>query len=357
MSDDSSTPGRPSDPYDWDALGSYLAGETNGAEAEAMKRRLAEHPDESALIAKLDAAIQRHAQQATAGDIDVESALRAVKARRDEPVVAPLRKPRVPFAPTPTSRWRVPGFALAAGIVIVLGVLLWPRLRPASTGPAVAAAQVFRTQTGERDSIRLSDSSLVVLGPRSELRVAAGFGTAERSLELVGEALFEVRHDDARPFVVRSGDALIRDVGTVFTVRSSPAGGTRVVVTEGAVLLQGASDTAGRGVVLHAGDVGVLDSAAVAHRGAARPGDLAWTRGELVFREAPLSAVAEALERWYGVTLRLPDTSTAHRPFSGDLRGDSLDNALRQLSLAFGANLERRGDTVFFRPVRGGRSK
>jgi transmembrane sensor len=351
MSDDSSTPGHPRDPYDWDAIGRYLAGESTPSEAAELRRQLAENPDDAALMMKLDEAIARHARHAAASDIDVEAALSAVKARRAEAKVEPLRaRPRTPFATTPTTHWRLPGsLALAAGILIIISVALWPRLRDRAA--PTEAAQVYRTATGARDSVMLPDSSMIVLGPRSELRVDAGFGESRRSMELEGEAYFNVRHDDARPFVVRAGRAVIRDVGTVFTVRNDRQGRTRVVVTEGAVLMQGTADTAAQGVILHPGDVGTLaaGTGVVAQRGQATPEDLAWTRGELVFRAAPLSEVAEALERWYGVTLRFPDTSTARLRFYGDFRGDPLESVLRQIALSFGANIERRGDTVIFR--------
>lgn len=351
MSDDSSTPGHPRDPYDWDALGRYLAGESTPAEAEEVRRQLAENPDEAALILKLDEAIARHARQSVASDIDVDAALKAVKSRQMIARVEPLRaRSRKTFAPTSTSHWRLPGIlALAAGILVLISVTLWPRLRDRAA-PAVAA-QVFSTGIGERDSVLLTDSSVVILGPRSELRVDAGFGDSRRAVALQGEAYFNVRHDDARPFVVRAGRAVIRDVGTVFTVRNDNQGRTRVVVTEGAVLMQSTADTSAQGVILHPGDVGTLsrDSSVVAQRGQATPDDLAWTRGELVFREAPLSEVGEALARWYGVTLRFPDTSTARRRFSGDFRGESLESVVRTIALSFGANIERRGDTVIFR--------
>src|SRR5690606_3454775 len=57
----------------------------------------------------------------------------------------------------------------------------------------------------------------------------------ERRIELAeGQALFEVAHNPARPFVVSTTDASVTAVGTVFEVRRVGSE-TRVVLVSGAV--------------------------------------------------------------------------------------------------------------------------
>jgi transmembrane sensor len=195
--------------------------------------------------------------------------------------------------------------------------------------------------------VRLPDGSRVTLGPGSRLVVAAGYGTPAREVELTGEGYFDVRHDDAHTFTVRAGGTIIRDVGTTFTVRTSGAAGVRVAVRSGAVLLGGEE----RGVVLHQGDVGVVQAngQATARAGAATDDDVAWTEGRLVFREATLDEVRDELRRWYGVELRVDDRVAAGRHITASFAGDSVDRVLRVLGLALGAHVERHGDTAVVR--------
>jgi transmembrane sensor len=55
------------------------------------------------------------------------------------------------------------------------------------------------------------DGSLVVLNPDSQ--IAVNYSARERGIELrQGDALFSVKDDPARPFIVRSGDIAIRAV-------------------------------------------------------------------------------------------------------------------------------------------------
>jgi transmembrane sensor len=91
----------------------------------------------------------------------------------------------------------------------------------------------YSTDIGERRSITLADGSTVDLNARSQLRVE--FSDRERRVELLdGQALFQVAKDKARPFIVHSGDATVRAVGTQFDVYRKDSG-TTVTVLEGRV--------------------------------------------------------------------------------------------------------------------------
>jgi transmembrane sensor len=358
----SSPSGATASPPAWEAIARFLAGESHDAEAESVRAWLGAHPGDADLVRELDGALDRLAVT-SASEIDVEGALERVAERRDEPDVLPLR-PRLASSPTNVApRWSSRATLRAAAVLVVAatGALVLRATRP-TTPSSPAAGRTYATAPGQRDSVRLPDGSRVVLGPGSRLVVAASYGAPARDVELTGEGYFDVMHDDAHTFTVRAGGATIRDVGTTFTVRTSEAraGGprVRVAVRSGAVLLggeptaSGAPDGEERGVVLHEGDVGVVqaDGRAVARPGASTADDTAWTEGRLVFREAPLDEVRDELRRWYGLELRVANdvgTAVAGRHLTASFDGRSADQVLRVLGLALGARVERRGDTVF----------
>jgi transmembrane sensor len=92
---------------------------------------------------------------------------------------------------------------------------------------------LYSTDIGERRSITLADGSTVDLNARSKLRVE--FSKNERRVELLdGQALFQVAKDKNRPFIVASGEATVRAVGTQFDVYRKDSG-TTVTVLEGRV--------------------------------------------------------------------------------------------------------------------------
>jgi transmembrane sensor len=308
---------------DWDKLGRYLAGESSPDEAAAMRRWLEEHPSDARIIAALDAAVGK---VALASPVDVEAALRRVKTRM--------------HAASPSS-WRTYAvLAAAAAVILVAGVLVTRRTTPERR--VVVAARTYTTQVGERRDVLLTDGTQVTLGPATRLVVRG------RDAELSGEALFSVVHDRTRPFTVRAGDAVIRDIGTEFTVHSDSGEAVRVVVNEGAVQLSHGRDS----VTLVRGDVGVLETSGrvAASRGAATDDDLAWTLGRLVFRNASVPELVADLRRWYGVELRVSDTALVRRHFTGSFAREPADRVLDVIALALGARVDRRGDTAFIRP-------
>ncbi|HEX6630306.1 MAG TPA: FecR domain-containing protein [Gemmatimonadaceae bacterium] len=341
------------DAPDWEALARYLADESPAAEAEEVRRWLAAHPEDAAMVRALDETLDRLAV-VPAAEIDVEAALARAGALRDDGArVHALPRRAAPPAPPRPARWRTPMLRAAAVLAVAsAAALAWWSARDGGA-PTVAAARVYETGIGQRDSLRLPDGSLAVLGPRSRLEVPAGYGAPAREVELRGEGYFEVRHDDAHAFTVRAGAAAVRDVGTTFTVRSE-GDSVRVAVREGAVLLHAAAGPRDGGVVLHEGDVGVLDTGgrALARRGTLPADAMAWTRGRLVFHDAPLAEVAAELRRWYGLELRAGDSSLAGRHLTASFDGEPAERVLDVIGLALGASVERHGDTVVVRATR-----
>jgi transmembrane sensor len=200
----------------------------------------------------------------------------------------------------------------------------------------------------------LSDGTRIILGPASRLAVSPAFGNGAREVTVDGVAFLAVRHDDARPFTVRAGAALVRDVGTQFTVRTGDRGagqqGVTVTVEEGQVELRAASSSMAP-VTLSAGDRGDVDTdgRVTAARGGAGEEDLAWIAGRLVFRGAPLGHVQSELRRWYGVELHIADSSLRARRITAAFDRDPVDRVLRVIALALGAEVERRDSVAILR--------
>jgi transmembrane sensor len=343
----SSTPKSPDQPEPWDALARYLAGESSPEEAATIRQWLDADPARAEIAATLQRSLGRVAFSAPA-DLDVEGALNSIKARRTEAHVIELRPAREPSF----KRWSTIGLRVAAVVVLLLGgLVVWRAWRgPAGDTPSIALAETFTAPLGRVDTVALRDGSRVVLAPGSQLVVAAGFGKTERAVTLQGEALFDVQHDEASEFRVQAGGASIRDLGTTFTVRS--VGGEEVVVavSEGSVMLQSAAASQDSGVILRAGDRGVLSTTGevTAQRSITVAADLAWTRGQLVFENAAIERVQTDLRRWYGTDLRI-DPSVAGRTVTATFAGEPVEQVLNVIALTLGAEIVREGDTVLLR--------
>jgi transmembrane sensor len=201
--------------------------------------------------------------------------------------------------------------ALAASLVLVGlgGVLagwLWLHRYP-----------TYATEIGEHRSITLADGSTVDLNARSEIRVE--FSKGERAVELVqGQALFEVAKDANRAFIVKSGSAWVRAVGTQFDVNRGQSG-TTVTVIEGRVAVSNegspgsppvasgsAVDVAPRteGAVSAATYVSAGEEVTVTRVQVSKPrhtdvaAATAWMQHRLVFDGTRLSDVVEQFNRY-----------------------------------------------------------
>ncbi|MGO9995963.1 MAG: FecR family protein [Steroidobacteraceae bacterium] len=194
--------------------------------------------------------------------------------------------------------------ALAASVLSIAAAVLWSLYYP--------RGEFFSTAVGEKQSVTLTDGSVIQLNSRS--RVHVQYSSVGRDVELLeGEALFDVAKDPARPFLVNGGTAFVRAVGTRFDVYRH-AGDTIVAVVEGTVAVSpvNASKAAARDTRLHGmlqyGKYGVLVDAGnqltVTAKELSGPvnADIdavtAWTQNRLIFNSAPLALVAEEFSRY-----------------------------------------------------------
>jgi transmembrane sensor len=327
---------------DWEAIARYLAGESQPEEASVIEQWLEAHPRDRELVERLN----------------VEATIEPPRTSTSRPRWLastpgwPNRaEPRVlsDGAHAARPRWQPLGVIGLLAAAAVVGVVVTRQARKApNEGAQATLARTYTTGVGQRDSVRLADGTRVVLGPDSRLTVPGDYGVTGRSVELRGDGFFDVVHDPAKPFAVRVGQAVVEDIGTAFSVESDDAAATSVSVVAGSVRLRQAQSEPTSGVVLAAGDRGSIDEAgrASAQQHVVRDEDVAWTRGQLVFRDAPLSACANELRRWYGVTLRVNDSALLNTPVSTSFAGEPADRVLNIIGLTLGARVQRQGDTA-----------
>jgi ferric-dicitrate binding protein FerR (iron transport regulator) len=142
--------------------------------------------------------------------------------------------------------------------------------------------------------------------------VEQGFGAARRSIALSGSAYFDVRNANGAPFVVHAGTIETRVLGTQFVVRRYAQDRTTyVAVISGRV---DAGSTAARVIVDAGTSARFTDSTATrADEGESLTG---WTRGQLVFKDAPVHDMLAEVGRWYGYDFQLSDSLLSKRHVS-----------------------------------------
>jgi transmembrane sensor len=325
-----------------DAIRRYLAGASSPSEADAVRAWMATDPDAAAFVEALRSIVQP-VQPASAQDWKTDAGWRQLVA--DAPGLAQPPRGGRHFALVPRrSAIRAGAWAVAAGALVAVAVVSSVIARGGRS------ARLYATATGERKAVTLMDGTRVTLAPASRIELPADYGKAGREMSLDGEALFEVVHDAAHPFRVRSGQVVTEDIGTRFAIRAWDNEATvQVAVVEGAVGVGAGHDRPllGVGRPLAPGDIATIaDTAvAIAHH-ADVDAAVAFASGKLVFSDEPLHEALVDVARWYGVAVTLSDPAAADRPVRGSFDAASLSVVLDAIAGQAGVRWTRAGDAI-----------
>ncbi|MEE4455030.1 FecR family protein [Novosphingobium resinovorum] len=217
--------------------------------------------------------------------------------------------------------------ALAATVVVL-----------ATGGSMLTRLQAdYRTDPGEVRTFEMADGTSVMLD--SDAAIAVHYDRDQRRIELLrGDAWFDVRHGDHRPFRVTAMGGTTQDVGTSFEVRRG-AHDILVAVTQGAVQVT----TGAHGEPLPVEKLGRVrydEGGQITRIGDAAPAALAaWRRGIIAIDDMPMSdAIARVAKYRPGATFTL--ISMDRQPaVSAAFRIDRSDEALQTLADMAGAKL------------------
>ncbi len=238
--------------------------------------------------------------------------------------------------------------AIAVAAMAVMVLLCLPVFKTYFFEQAIAV-HVYKTATGEQETLTLSDGSVLKMNAKSALSVR--MRNLRRQVELnEGEVFFAVAVDPDRPFEVRTPNGLIRVLGTAFNVKSR-SGRVAVDVERGQVLVKDApKGTTGdmrAGRVTLAADQGV-DIDPSGHLSRLRPSDmkqvLAWQNRQAVFKNTPLGQVLLELELYHDVRVKLACPELETKGITGTFDMRDLDQTLEVIMAAASLQAERQAD-------------
>lgn len=211
--------------------------------------------------------------------------------------------------------------SVAATVIVLLGISLYLFL---STTPTT-----IKTIAGEKNTISLPDSSVVVLNAKSKLSFTKNEWLQKRQVFLEGEAYFKVSKGST--FDVTTNNHTITVVGTEFNVKERNdffevkcfEGKVKVQLGNNARLL-----TAGTSIKVYHRQMKLSDI----HED--QPG---WIGDTSNFKSVPLIEVLEELERQYSIKIITKSVKT-DQLFTGGFIHKNLDSALKSITLPLDLN-------------------
>jgi transmembrane sensor len=234
-------------------------------------------------------------------------------------------------------------FRVAAAVVIsfsVALVLIKKSNTPQYTANTVSPANIINAE--ENHFLTLPDSSRIVLRKGSKLTVANNFKTgATREVELSGEAYFDIKHNNKRPFIIHTGIINTTVLGTAFNIQAYPGQKTIIVtVTRGrvkvergksllAILTPNKQLTASTDQKQATG----TQKKVIAVRA------IDWAKTDMSFDAMPFSQLAAHLGKRYDVQITFKNPALADCPITGTFNGtESLTEVLTILSQTRGTS-------------------
>lgn len=265
-------------------------------------------PENAAALADVEGVVE---------DVGEFAAMSEVRAMRQAALAsAPAKRP---------SRRMVGAIAASLAVLVLAGVgaVNLPAAPVAETPVPAVAAQRYVTGVGEQRAVKLADGSVLALNTASVVEVAYSEGRRDIRL-LQGQALFDVAHNPARPFVVTAGDRIVTALGTRFDVRLD-AKAVKVVLVEGRVKveplrpagLQRIVPVLGRATLDAGEELVAADDEAVEVAVADTDRATSWRRGQVIFRDDTVGAAVAEMNRYSDTQLVIDDPRIARLKISG----------------------------------------
>lgn len=211
------------------------------------------------------------------------------------------------------------------------------------SGQAETVAQKINVPPGNRTSLTLPDGTLVWLNSNTTLTYPNIFDKDTRSVELDGEAYFEVTKDTKKSFIVKTNKFNIEVLGTTFNVEAySDKPDFEVALFTGKIRVF--KEPEEKPLYLTAGQAASLvgNSLLVS---AVDYDSYRWRDGLIIIEDKSFEEIMAMFEKYYGQQIIIENANVKELGYRGKLRiGDGIEHALRVLQNDFRFTYQRDED-------------
>ncbi len=248
--------------------------------------------------------------------------------------------------------------AIAASLILLVSILfLQPSLSPLNTEPQYTALMTqYKTNIGERNTIHLPDSSVLLLNTNSLVNI--NYNQQTRVIELVqGELHIDVAHNTSRPLQVVAGGKVIQAVGTAFNVEVTDDL-VELIVTDGTVLVDYDSSSleiktiSSNAIPVVKGEIISLNSSLALTQSTVdkvalsdMSSKLSWRKGNLIFRGDSLADAIKEISRYTDISFELADDEALKKvKVAGMFKTSDINGLLSLLEKSFNIEHKKIGE-------------
>jgi ferric-dicitrate binding protein FerR (iron transport regulator) len=161
---------------------------------------------------------------------------------------------------------------------------------------------------------RLPDGTSVTLNKGATLEYPSSFKGSKRNVKLKGEAWFEVKHEDAKPFIIISNNVRVEVLGTSFYVNTNAAGNAmEVILNSGSVAVYFDGQEENR-LFLMPGEKAEINPGRTKIEKDINtdPNYNSWMTQRFIYSNTPLSTIITDLNKVYHSNLRITTPAVSY---------------------------------------------
>ena len=155
----------------------------------------------------------------------------------------------------------------------------------------------------------LPDGTKVWLNSESSIKFPTAFNSSERKVFVTGETFFEVAHDASKPFRAVAGDITVEALGTQFNINAyTNEASLAATLVEGSVKVSVGT----MNEILKPGEQSQWSGGALTKLGVDANATSAWRMNQFQFKNTSLDVIMRQIERWYDAKVIYKDAVNLH---------------------------------------------
>ena len=213
-----------------------------------------------------------------------------------------------------------------------------------SVVPSSTTYNIMEVPQGAEFHLTLGDGTKVWLNSGTRLRYPVKFTGDVRFVELSGEAYFDVKRDEALPFVVKTSRSEVMVLGTEFCVKDYVNQVNQTTLVSGSVSVK---DFRGQSYVIVPGQQVCIDQDSSRVLEVETLYFTSWKDGYFMFDQATLERIMDELARWYNFDYFFANAEARNMMLTARIKKyDNIDTVLDILSRTGDIRFSRKGNTI-----------
>jgi len=316
-------------------MAKFLAGEMSAGERAIFEKKVAGPSDNGLLLNEITNYWGRMEYTDSHTEFNTEKAWSNLHARiQEEAHVAESRTLRLSAI-----KWYARVAVLA--LLIALGGAI------AFTDVLFTKSIVVAHSAGDPTTLvyPLSDGSVVYLSNGTTLTLSKKFGKRVRHVSLQGEAFFDVMPNPQKPFTVETGNAIIRVLGTSFSLKSHHRNDFELAVESGTVSVID-KDKKAELLIAKAGDmVKLVDNNFRRTMYAADPSER-WYNKRLQFKDETVFHIIRVINKCYGANIIVESPTIGDKRITVTFDNSNINSMVTIISATLNLEPKYLNDTI-----------